>query len=112
MTVARPVVQETAIQAENRLKESLRQSAAFQQQCEALQQRLEQSEAVASQLTARVSELVLADEASRVALQEAEEALEKARHKSRWASMVVVESLASLILEFFKAVRTSPGSDH
>ena len=77
-------VQETALQAESRLKESLRQSAAFQQQCEALQQRLEQSEAVASHLTARVSDLVLAEQASRVARQEAEEALEEARLENRW----------------------------
>ncbi|GAB4814835.1 hypothetical protein N2152v2_001881 [Parachlorella kessleri] len=92
------LARETAIQAENRLKESLRQSAAFQQQCEALQQRLEQSEAVASQLTARVSELVLADQASRVALQEAEEALEKARHKSR-----EMESLKQVELQAVRA---------
>ena len=83
MRTACPLVQETALQAESRLKESLRQSAAFQQQCGVLQQRLEQSEAVASQLTARVSELVLAEQSGRLAHLEAEEALEKARLKHR-----------------------------
>jgi hypothetical protein len=80
-------LQETALQTEAKLKESLRQAATYQQQCESLQRRLEQSEGVASQLNARVSELALAEQTSRGALQETEEALERALARSRCESI-------------------------
>lgn len=71
------------MQTEHKLKESVRQAAAYQQECTRLQQHAEQADAVATQLNARVSELVLSDQASKAELLSVKEELERTRLESR-----------------------------
>lgn len=73
------------MQLENKLKSSEKQTATYRQHCDQLQEQLEQSEAAADSLNARVSELALTEQTCRSELQQTQKELQQVKSDKRCA---------------------------